>query len=522
MVLMLALVACTPHPTLAEAERLFDTDYDSACALLRSIEPQHLRSRADRALYALSVTRGRFYRGMPDANDSLITIATAYYDHRDTHRAALAWFYRAKTVALTERYDEQIAALLKAQHYSIKEGNHRLLAYIYLERASLFDHQRQPDSALHNYRRALQAFAAQHDTLNAVNTEMQMACLYSRLKDYAKAESICRRLLQHEARLPVAYRSALHRMMGSISHSRGHYLLAAQAYGQTPRTSDPAYDDNLSYLIAKSYCASGQYDSAEHHLRTIVNYKAMAPDYHKLWAALHQHRGNYPSATASMEKAMAATDSLYRHRIDQSFAGLEKQFNYQQLKLKNQKLEINHFRVKLLVLICFIGIAALAALFYVYRNKAKMRHLEMDKELLEQKNLRIEKEMENTKLHERQLELQQHILINLEHYRKNVFKNPEFIKERLSPAKNDHFFIVLTTAIDLEYSSISLRLRQSFEKLSDTDLITCCLLLAGFDTGTIASILDIKIESMILKRSRLRKKLNLDSSKNLLNFLRNF
>ncbi len=252
VVLMAATVACTPHPTLTEAERLFESDYDSACALLRSIEPSELRTHYDKALYALSVTRGRFYRGEPDANDSLISIATAYYEQRDVHRAALAWFYMAKTCALGKRYDEQVADLLKAQHFCTLSDNHRLQAYIFVERASLFDHQQQSDSALLNYSLALRAFTMQRDTLNAVNTELQMACLYNRLKDYAKAESICRRLLQHEARLPVAYRSALHRMMGSIYHSRGHYLLAAQAYRQTPRTGNPAYDDNLSYLIAKS------------------------------------------------------------------------------------------------------------------------------------------------------------------------------------------------------------------------------------------------------------------------------
>jgi hypothetical protein len=268
--------------------------------------------------------------------------------------------------------------------------------------------------------------------------------------------------------------------------------------------------------------AGGHYDSAGFYLGSIRDVGAMAPDYHKLWMKVHRHRGNYPAAVASIEKAMAATDSLYCLRLDESFAGLEKKFNYQQLQLKNQELEINHFRTKLLVLICFIGIAALVILFYIYRNKAKMKQLEMDKELLEQRNLRIEKEMENTKLHEKQLELQKIVLINLEQYRKNAIKKPELIKDGFNPINNDHFFTVLTTAIDLEYPSLSQRLLQAYAQLNDTDISICCLLLAGFDTGMIASILDMKNDSMHTRRSRLRKKLNIDNSENLLDFLRQF
>ncbi|MDX9747061.1 MAG: tetratricopeptide repeat protein [Paludibacter sp.] len=520
--LVTLLTACTPHPNLTQVERLFDSNYDSACALLQTINPAELCTQNDKALYALSVTRGRFYQGTPDANDSLISIATAYYDRRDPHRAALAWFYMAKTCALNEHYDKQVAALLKAQHYCMLEDNHKLQAYIFVERAALFGHQQQPDSALINYRRALKAFAIQHDTLNAVNTEMQMAVLYIRLKHDSTAESICRRLLQQEASMPLAYRSALHRMLGSIYHSRGHYRQAAKAYRQTPLTGNSDYDDNLSYLIAKSYIASGQHDSAEQYLRTIDNYTDMAPDYHKLWAVVHQHRGNYPAAMAHLQQAMTATDSLYHHRIDQSFSGLEKKFNYQKLKLQNQKLEIVQFRSKLLVLICFIGIAGLAVTFYIYRNKAKLKQLEMDKKLLEQEKIHFEKEVENAKLIEHQLILQRIVITNLEQYRKNTHRKPEHIKEGFSPVNNEHFYHELYSAIDIEYNNLSHRIREVHTQLNENDILICCLILAGFDTGMMASIFNIKFDSMNMRRSRLRKKLNLNNSESFIDYLRNF
>ncbi len=248
----------------------------------------------------------------------------------------------------------------------------------------------------------------------------------------------------------------------------------------------------------------------------------MAPDYHKLWAALYQLRGNYPSAATHLQHAMTATDSLYRHRIDQSFAGLEKQFNYQQLKLKNQKLVINHFRVKLLVLICCIGIAGLALTFYLYRNKAKMIQLEMDNKLLEREKIHFEKEAENAKLIEQQLILQRIVITNLEQYRKNTHRKLDRIKEGFSPVNNQHFYYELYSAIDLEYNNFSSRIREVHTQLNENDILICCLILAGFDTGMMASILNIRFNSMTVRRSRLRKRLNLDNSESFIDYLRTF
>lgn len=513
--LVTLLTACTPHPNLTQVERLFDSNYDSACALLQTINPAELCTQNDKALYALSVTRGRFYRGEPDANDSLISIATAYYDRRDPHRAALAWFYMAKTCALNEHYDKQVAALLKAQHYCMLGNNHKLQAYICFDRATLFENQRQPDSAIYNYKLAIQEFRAQNDSLNALTTELQMAGLYSRLHHTYTAERICRRLLQQHNSMPLEYSSAIYRTLGSIYHFRGDYRQATQVYLQTPRTGLRSHDDNLNYLISKSYCAGGLYDSAAHYLNTITDFKAMATDYHKLWMKVHRQLGNYTAAMTSMEQAVVATDSLYSHRLSESFAGLEKKFNYQQLQLKNQKLEINHFRSKLLILICLFGIASLATMFYIYRSKAKMK-------LLEHRNLSSEKEMENAKLMEHQLILHKIVITNLEQYRNNTHRKREQIKEGFSPVNNEHFFHELFSAIDIEYNQLSQRLRMRHTDLNENDILICCLILAGFDTGMMASIFNIKFDSMNVRRSRLRKKLHLDNSVNFIEYLRHF
>ena len=80
----------------------------------------------------------------------------------------------------------------------------------------------------------------------------------------------------------------------------------------------------------------------------------------------------------------------------------------------------------------------------------------------------------------------------------------------------------IIATMDIQYNNISNRLIQHYPNLSERDILVCCLLLANFDTGMISSILDIKCDSMRIHRIRLRKKLKLQNSENLTNFLRKF
>jgi tetratricopeptide (TPR) repeat protein len=322
--------------------------------------------------------------------------------------------------------------------------------------------------------------------------------------------------------MPVEYLSTLYRMLGTVYYNRNDFAKSTQLFKKTPRTQNNRYDDNLSYLIARSYCSAMQFDSAGIYLEDITDFKEIAPDYYQLWKNVYINKGNYPKAVESLEKAIISIDSIYNNRIDESFEGLEKKYNFQKLQIQNKDLELKNVRSKLMILLSIILIAGIITVFILYRNKSRIKQLQTEGELLRQKNKHAEKEIENARLIERQLELQKIVITNLEQYRTNAIKKPEHIREGFSPVKNTHFYNELYTAIDIEFNNFSKRIREKYSELNETDILICCLILAGFNTGMMASIFNIKFDSMNVRRSRLRKKLNLDNSENFLNYLRNF
>lgn len=66
------------------------------------------------------------------------------------------------------------------------------------------------------------------------------------------------------------------------------------------------------------------------------------------------------------------------------------------------------------------------------------------------------------------------------------------------------------------------RLRQQYSDITSGDLRICCLLRMNLSTKEIASLLNVSVRAVELRRYRLRKRLNLDSETNLVDFLMNF
>lgn len=66
------------------------------------------------------------------------------------------------------------------------------------------------------------------------------------------------------------------------------------------------------------------------------------------------------------------------------------------------------------------------------------------------------------------------------------------------------------------------RLRQQYSDITTGDLRICCLLRMNLSTKEIASLLNVSIRAIELRRYRLRKRLTLEADTNLVDFLMSF
>ena len=506
---------------------------DSALQILKQIRPNKLYTSSNEAWYALLMSQALDRNDIKLETDSIIKTATDYYTGKEPERAAYAWFYYARIEGNRGNADQQVNNLLKAQKFAQFTVNYKLQGLIYSEKAKMYESQKQYDSMIHYNRLSLHSFQLANSTQNCIINLINLGngFMYSSRPDsaipYYTAAGKMALTIRDTLMMSTVYKS-----IGTVYYLQKQFREALNYYKLAPITNIGVYDANKRYLMAKAYIETGELDSARILLTKIADPHEFAPDYYNLWLRIYEKEGNLKAALRTAVKITYIKDSVNDRKLSVSFAGLDKKYKYQGLQIENQNLVIKNkqrgiFLLFSLFVLCFSFVVAL-----FWRLNIKKKQFDVQNELLgkekafvEIEKEKVEKEKENSTLLEKQLKLQAILLLNIEQHRKNVIKRPGIWKnesKEMHPEQNNTFHKELIACMDLEYTDISHRLIVDFPSLTKRDILICCLLLAGFDTGMIATILDVKLESITKYRYRLRLKFQLQNSDNLVDYLRQF
>lgn len=155
------------------------------------------------------------------------------------------------------------------------------------------------------------------------------------------------------------------------------------------------------------------------------------------------------------------------------------------------------------------------------RIKNEMLKLELENkknELMQQTSTLTRKEMIIKMLLE-ELEKQKYILGD--HYPAKLYMRMRSLMEK---ALNDNqsAWIAFDAYFNSAHQNFTERIRQQYADMTTGDLRICCLLRMNLSTKEIATILNISIRAVELRRYRLRKRIGLDNNTNLVDFLMNF
>jgi hypothetical protein len=538
---LVGIHACSGSPQeLITAERLMETAPDSALHILQNLSGNKLHGRYNRAMYALLMTQALNKKDSVADNDSLISLSTDYFDESDPVHAGYAWFYQSRIDAKQDSVNTQTRSLFEAQEYAEKTSDYKLRGLVYGDKADMYASQNQNDSSICYYKKANHSFLLISDYRNSILALFSIASEFMKKSQldsvryyYQLAGKISSKT---NDKLLVSY---IYRNIGITYFQEHNYSIALHNYWSVPVTQIKIYDSNKYYLLGRLYVKTQQLDSAQYYLRKVTELGEMAPDYYRLWESVYEQKGDRIRALEYANKVSIATDSLYKMKLEKSFAGLEKKYKFQGLQITNKNLTIKNKQRGFLLLLALLTLSIFIALFLYWRLKVRKNEVEYqktlvenekalvekEKALVEKEKEKTEKERENNVLLEKQLKFQSILLLNLEQHRNHSAKQTGLWgkkKNETSPVENKTFNEELIACMDMEYNNISQRLKEKFPDLSKNDIVTCCLMLAGFETGMIATILNVQIESVFTRRFRIRKKLNIEESVKLEVFLERF
>ena len=281
----------------------------------------------------------------------------------------------------------------------------------------------------------------------------------------------------------------------------------------------------IKTAIADCMQLLGSSDSAMHYYRQALTLSPVQSDQakiHRKIAGLCARRGQYQQALNHHQMGARCFSDFFSPEKDRALGKIEaySTLDYPKKRLEKLKKSHNNQRFLLVFLGCSLFIGSGVVLILLRRQHQKRRDLK-NQQVVQQQHL----ERVSASLNQKDAELSeaQHLL---------ALKNQliQALEQKMGSSTLDAPMRMLTKkdwltfqqSFETQFPDFIARLRARFVQITSTDIRLFILIKIGLDSRCIAAISGISVESVYRGRTRLRKKLGLDNSENLENFIELF
>jgi tetratricopeptide (TPR) repeat protein len=321
--------------------------------------------------------------------------------------------------------------------------------------------------------------------------------------------------------IAVGKSSNNNRILAQGYNNLGHCFMMTKDYRQALQSYQTALDLSIRYSILPS---------------TVIALEQLTD--------VHDKLGNYRQAYLTSVRYKQMSDSLLDIEKIQLVTKLEMQEKFDRRMTENrlviQEKEAVQQRRELIytiaILFAAMALAILVLLFYLQRIKSKAHRLQAEKTSLLNKSLALEKEGLSEELEYRNKELATNVMYMI---RKNelitgvfekliqskiLFKkeNQKIIDDiirELQSSTDDDVWTEFEMRFQQVHNDFYTKLNERFPNLSANEKRLSAFLRLNMSTKEISAITYQSPNSIVVARSRLRKKLNLDTDENLISFL---
>ena len=261
---------------------------------------------------------------------------------------------------------------------------------------------------------------------------------------------------------------------------------------------------------------------------------------------IHEFRNNFAKAYDCLSQFQEINDSLMNQETLRAITQMELQDKFdtriRESKFRQEKIEAEQKRKELIYLLItaasVLGIIVLILFYFLQRSKMRRQVLEARKNNLEVKSL----ELENVNL-ERELEFRTKELVTNVMYMARTSEFITSISEKLLKSKiyftkdnQDVIHRIITelqsyidqdtwTEFELRFQQVHndfyTKLNELYPDLTTNEKKLCAFLRLNMTTKEISAITYQSTNSIIVARSRLRKKLGIERDENLVSYLEN-
>lgn len=544
-------------PALLLAEEIMEEHPDSALTILKQIPDSLYKTDQEQALYCLLLTEAMTKTSNMPMTDSLISIATRYYDKtNDIESKAKAWFYRGRVSHELLYKDKALECYLKAVSYADQTENNKLLALIYNYLGNLYRQLEIYDEAIKNTKLASGYCVKQNDTLNMPFAIRDIGRAYLFKKEVDSALYYFNQAFEVAKlyRNKVAEASILNDMGTAYRQKKDYQSAIRLIQSSIPlKTEQQQYSSYLS--LVRLYCHLDKVDSLTYYLKLAEKdsniYVQEGVNYYRY--KLSMMKKDYENAIFYNMKYQVLRDSINRKAQKDEIMRLKYDHNQKQLK---KELEQKAAQERFLYICCILLLILVIVLVGYFHIRSRWTHEQTLR--LQEKKIQHEKELRQQSIeqilqNQEQIELNKQKLIDKDLDLQAAQKDLIIYNNKLLKAENDLISLKrqerelrdrlfhqtqfsdrircsgvdirkkdidlqpfsmkeysrLVKKIDEFYDDFSKRLEIQYPKLKERDIEVCCLIKAGARTGNIAALIPMTPNAVTKKKKQILDKMEL-------------
>lgn len=537
LLLMSFFFSCNHHDTkedhlMSDAEKIVEAYPDSAAGLLDSIKPKQLnKKRYHRYMLLLLQAKDKSYQDI--TTDTAIFDTKSYYVHKqDLPNAAMAAYYCGRLRYEQKNYKKAMSQYLEAEKYATSIANVNLKALI----------QSAMGAALSDQMLSVQALP-----------RFQQAAMYFRQAGNEKNEMISYQLIGHSLLVKEQTDSALFYFNKALQIAQKCKYIANIAgieqnigilYKEVKGDNDMAkkhFFNAMQYMegndysriclkLAGIYSNQNQKDSAEWYMQQSYTHiqdkddSYLMADIYMVSASIKEKEQNYKAALQNYKIYSDYVDSIYGQTKDAALLNMEKKYKFEQLTNKNMTLALEKQKIKFYSSIGII--LSLIGLLFYYRKYSLSKKRELEAEQKIYHLMDMAKSFDEKEVSFRNVLLHQFDIIKKTATLKNYIHKEDESSGRLLKKFNEIIYGEEGLNWDILYKSINElhngffdRLREKCPNLNEDEFRICCLTYTNFSSDEISIIMGLSVNTIQMKRSTIRKRLNIPPMGNIQRFL---
>ncbi len=511
-------IACTSldvHRVLNDVETYIMERPDSALAVLDSMDRSILSSDRDKAHHALLYAMALDKNFIDVSDDSIARVAVDYYSKRGSDRHyARSLYYLGVAYYYQGAYDKAILEFTKAEE--IAKGCDSLYWGMTMSfQADAYDRTYNNKEELNCLKEACRIYEGIADSYKMQSVTLRIAMSLSSIRDYETAERYYLSLLDLSDvdSLIKSYALSGYAFMSVV---RSDFDMALNIYDSLINDGSNVMTDQDYWAYSYALTVSGRQKDAD---GLISNLDKETSDALYWQYRIKDSQGHFADALKFLEKSNLSDNEIIRESLSQSLALTQRNYYESQYELSEYKAKYRSKTVLVIIAVALLLMSLVlwyASQRFKSQREEKERYLQYADEITRQ--LDQAKKDDYPSLKKKYLELyktrfetigaiyEQYSLssgkANAEHlmYEKVVSMVSDFRKDF---SDTDEFEAML----DADLDNVISHLRSELPRIKQTDVSMFCFMAIGFDVTTISHLMNVSMNTIYIRKSRLRQRI---------------